>query len=195
MASAAVVLAPKKQVKQVLPQNVLRAKVKDEIFAMWFHRLENKYYIGKRLWQLQQLDSKAGSGTFLDDLEELSVPTTTAYRYIAFYKRVCEGFDPTPARMTKAQSAKLLATTEGFPPEKSLELTADEDRAKLAEAIEAALLDVEKAKAEHKERAGGYQIKVIFTETVRTKFKAKYKALGIEKASKIIYEAVINATA
>jgi hypothetical protein len=40
--------------------------------------------------------------------------------------------------MTRAQRQKLLDTLEGPAPEKSEELTADEDRAKLAEAIAAA---------------------------------------------------------
>jgi hypothetical protein len=192
-----VVVAPKIVPKQVLPKEVIAAKLKAEIFGLRFARIENKYHIGRRLWQLQRLHGKAGHGTFLDDLDELDIPHTTGYRWIDFYKRVQLGFDPTPARMTKTQRQKLQelldTSTEGPAPEKSEEQTADENRAQLAEAIATAQKQIEQAKKKHKGKSGGFSVKFIFTETERTTVKRIYKAVGIEKASEIYYEAMKHA--
>jgi hypothetical protein len=177
-----------------LQKQVIVATLKSEIFGLWFHRLENKYWIGKKLWQLQKCHAKPGSGTFLEDLTELDIPRPTGYRYITFFQRIRAGFDPTPIRLSRNEKDKLFATTEGPKEDDStLELTADQERAKVAEAISAAKEHVEKAKARSKNMAGGYNVKCKFTEMERTKFKAKYKALGEKKASKIMYQAVMNA--
>jgi hypothetical protein len=192
-----VVVAPKIVAKQVLPREVIIAKLKAEIFSLRYSRLENKYYIGRRLWQLQQLHAVAGHGTFLEDLEELDIPRTSAYRWIEFFQRVQQGYDPTPVRMTKPQRQKLQklldAHTESPAPEQSEEQTADEKRAKLAEAIAAAAEQVDKAKKKHKGKSGKYNVPVNFTDSVRTKFKTKYKVLGIDRVSAIIFKGVMDA--
>ena len=177
-----------------LQKKVIVATLKSEIFGLCFHRIENKYWIGKKIYQLQQLHGKPGSGTFLEDLTELDIPVTSAYRYIAFYQRVWAGFDPTPLRLSRSENDKLLATVEGPNDDDStLEMTADQERAKVAEAIVAAKEHVEKAKDRSKNKAGGYRVKLILTKMERMKFKAKHKDLGEKRASKIMYRAVLNA--
>ena len=74
-------------------------------------------------------------------------------------------------------------------------MTADADRVKLAEAIAAAKEHIAKSKAKHKGKPGGHRVKLVLTETERTRFKEKYDDLGEKQASKIIYQAVLNATA
>lgn len=190
-----VVLAPE---HAELQKKAIVAKLKSEIFGLWFHHIENRYWIGKKLCQLQQLHGKPGSGTFLEDVDELNVPRSTAYRYIAFYQRIRAGFDPTPMRLSRSEKDKLLATIEATvagpnEDDSTLEMNADQERAKVAEAIKAAKVHVEKAKAGSKNKAGGYRVKLILTKMERMKFKAAYKDLGEEKASEVMYRAVLNA--
>jgi hypothetical protein len=178
------------------PKQVIRTKLKAAIFGLRYGRLENKYLIGEKLWQLQQLHGKPGHGTFLEDLFELGIATTTAYRWIEFYQRVAAGYDPTPVRMTKAQQNKLFANLEGDPPEKvTPEMIADPNRKKLAKAIAAAKEHVEKAKERHKTKPGAYNVKVVFTKMERTAFHPKYLELGIKEVSKLVYKAVMDAKA
>jgi len=177
-----------------LQKKAIVAQLKSEIFGLWFHRIENRYFIGKKLCQLQQLHGKPGSGTFLEDVDELDIPPSTAYRYIAFYQRIRAGFDPTPIRLSRNEKDKLFATVEGPNEDDStLEMDADQERAKVAEAIKAAKEHVEKANARSKNKAGGYRVKLILTKMERMKFKAAYRDLGEEKASKVMYRAVLNA--
>jgi hypothetical protein len=107
--STGVVLAPE---HAELQKKAIVANLKSEIFCLWFHHLENRYWIGKKLCQLQQLHGKPGSGTFLEDVDELDIPRSTAYRYIAFYQSIRAGFDPTPLRLSRSEKDKLLATIE-----------------------------------------------------------------------------------
>src|ERR1019366_1378696 len=134
--STGVVLAPE---HAELQKKAIVANLKSEIFCLWFHHLENRYWIGKKLCQLQQLHGKPGSGTFLEDVDELDIPRSTAYRYITFYPRIRAGFDPTPLRLSRSEKDKLLATVEGPNEDDStLEMNADQERAKVAEATRAA---------------------------------------------------------
>jgi hypothetical protein len=196
--SPGVMLAPESTPeKHFLPKEVNIATLKTEISRLLYRRLENRYHIGRRLWQLQRIHAVAGHGTFLADLDELDLRHTTAYDYIHFYKRVELGYDPTHSPMTKAQRQKLQklldTTTEGPAPEQSEEHAADEKRAELAKAIATAKQQVEQAKKQRKGESGSFNVKFIFTDSERTRVKAIYKAVGIKKASQIYFEAMTHA--
>jgi hypothetical protein len=179
---------------------VLIEKLKTEIFALINNQVENRYWIGKKLAQLQQERAKPGHGTFLADVEELGIPRATAYRYMVFYRRVAAGFDPTPVRLSQADKDQQRNAwgaawdeVEGPTDEYDAERAADAEHKRLQEYIQAEAATVEKARVANKGRPAGYRVRLILTDKQRDKFKKAFKQLGEKKASQAIYKAVLNA--
>src|SRR5437899_12366339 len=89
--------APVKRPPQsVEPQDesVIR-RLKDEIWDLWAVKtLENWFWIGQKLMQLQAERAKPGSGKYMADLAELGIPYWTAQRRINFYGSIMDGHDP-----------------------------------------------------------------------------------------------------
>lgn len=179
---------------------VLIEKLKTEIFALINNQVENRYWIGKKLAQLQEERAKPGHGTFLADIEELDISRATAYRYVALYRRVAAGFDPNPVRLSqgdKDQQRKAWGAAwdelDGRTNDDEAERTADAELKRLQEYIKAEAAAVEKARLANKGRPAGYRIRLILTDKQRDKLKKAFRQLGDKKATRIIYKAVLNA--
>jgi hypothetical protein len=179
---------------------IVIAQLKDAIWKLWEKRVENRYWLGKKLEELRNERAEPGHGTFLEDLTELDISRPTAYRLIHFYYKVCEGFASKPVRLSQrdkdgrrmdweAKWGGLLAPTD----DDEAERAADEENKRLQEYIKAEAATVEKARVTNKGRPAGYRVRLIVTENLRDKFKSAFQKLGEKKASQIIYKAVLNA--
>jgi hypothetical protein len=182
----------------------LRAKLKDEIFALWSRDKEDKYRIGQKLALLQDLHAKPGTGTFLQDVDELCIPHNTAYRRIKFYRHIEAkweaGHDPDlyPVRSRPYRNGK---DDNSFPVEEldvqefvdERAAAADKKQAEIDAIIKAEAEKVERARAEDRNRIPRLNIALLLPITKRDKFKKKWAKMDEKARSIIVYEAVMDA--
>ncbi len=181
----------------------LRNKLKDEIWQLWSRNREDAYHIGEKLALLQELHGKPGTGTFLQDVDELNIPHTTAYRKIGVYKRIetrwKAGYDTSyfPVRLRPYRNGK---DDNSFPVEDldetdlaARQTAADRKQAEIDEIIKAEAEKVAQAKAAQRLQVPRLSISLRLPITKRDKFKKKWAKMDEKMRSEIVYEAVMVA--
>jgi len=176
----------------------LLEKLKNEIFSLWRNNKADKYNLGRHLATLQELHAKRGHGRFLQDLEELDIPTNTAYQRIKFYNRIeakwAAGHDPDlhPVR----SSYRNGKNDSRFPVDNS-DLTddvaaADKKQDEIYAIIKAEAEKIAKLKAEQKNKVPRMNISLILSKEQRERFKSKWNSLDEQTRSERVYEAIVN---
>lgn len=181
----------------------LRARLKDEIFSLWRNNKADKYNIGKRLFTLQELHAKPGTGTFLQDLDELDIPHNTAYQRIKFYKHIEAmweaGQDPSlypvrsPYRNGKDDSRFPVDSEYDLGGGEDLAAAADRKQEQIDAIIKAEAEKVAKLRVEQKDKVPRMNISLILSKDCRDRFKDKWASMDEQKRSDLVYEAIINA--
>jgi hypothetical protein len=183
----------------------LRARLKDDIFSLWRNNRADKYNTGRHLATLQELHAKPGHGTFLDDLTELHIPINTAYQRIKFYKRIearwAEGHEPTLVverglyRFGK-DDPKFPVDTEYDKDEivEDLRAIADRKQEQIKEIIKAEADKVAKLRVEQKDKVPRLNISLVLNKLEREMCKTKWALMDEQHRSKIVFEAIINAS-
>lgn len=173
--------------------------LKAAIYELLIRKEENRYYIGKMLYVLQRERAKPGHGTFIKDVSELCIKVWTAYRYISFFKKVVDGFDPTPPRLL--QSAKddgWRELVEDAPNEAeevyvaALMLEADEEVARIEAAARRTKDAVDQAKKD-KGPTKRLRVWLYLTQAQRKPFRDAWKQLGDKRASALVNREVLRA--
>jgi hypothetical protein len=178
----------------------LREKLKNEIFSLWRNNKADKYNLGKRLFTLQQLHAKPGTGTFQKDVEELDIPHNTAYQRIKFYKRIeakwAEGHDPDlyPVRLRPylfgMDDVRFPVDTE-YDAE-DLVAAADRKQDEIDAIIKAEAEKIEKLRVEQKDKVPRMNISLILSKEQRERFKSNWNSLDEQTRSERVYEAIVN---
>ena len=184
-------------------REAIREKLKTEIFTLWSRNKDDKYHIGEKLFLLQQLHAKPGSGTFLKDVDELDIPRNTAYKRIDYYKHIEAlweaGYDPGhyPVRSRLYRNGKDnnswqmedLDETELA----ARQAAADLKQSEIDAIIQAEAEKVERARTEQRNRVPRLNISLLLPVTKREKFKEKWRGMDEKVRSEIVYKAVMDA--
>jgi hypothetical protein len=183
----------------------LRSRLKDSIFDLWKNNKADKYNMGRHLATLQELHAKPGSGTFLEDLAELHIPSNTAYQRIKFFKRIeamwAEGHEPTLVverglyRFGK-DDPKFPVDSEYDPllePGEDLRAAADKKQAEIDEIIKAEAEKIAQLRKDQKGKVPRMNISLILSEDQRERFKDKWNSMDEKTRSERVYEAIVNA--
>ncbi len=182
----------------------LRARLKDDIFNLWKNNRADKYNMGKHLATLQELHAKPGTGTFLEDLAELHIPSNTAYQRIKFYKRIeamwAEGHEPT---LVVDRGLYRFGKDDPFPvdseydpllePSEDLRAAADKKQAAIDEIIKAEAEKIAQLRKDQKDKVPRMNISLVLSEDQRERFKDKWNSLDEKTRSERVYEAIVNA--
>lgn len=179
----------------------LRGKLKEEIFSLWRNNKADKYNLGKHLFTLQELHAKPGWGTFHDDLDELDIPHTTAYRRIGFYKKIeakwAAGDDP-DLHPVRARPYRNGTDDSRFPVEdverdqEDPAVAADRKQGEIDAIIKAEAERIAKLKVEQKDKVPRMNISLILSKDQRERFKDKWNSLDELTRSERVYEAIVN---
>jgi hypothetical protein len=176
----------------------LRARLKDQIFSIWRNNKANKYELGKHLFTLQELHAKRGSGTFLQDLAELDIPSNTAYQRIKFYKHIEAKWEaeqdpdlyPVRSSYRNGKNDDSRFPVEEVEHGEDLEAAADRKQERIEQIIKD---EAEKLAKLQKDKVPRLTITLFFSKEDRARFRDKWDALDDKKRTDLVYEAIINA--